>query len=148
MDWLTWCTSDCAYWETLGGFLCCAVITCSDTLLDDLNLTIETSGTTFNERNISSQAHLIHMSSRLQIIQRIENHCEPLEPGDIELGVFNVGMVSLEFDIWIEGMRRLFRNLFPIYISPAQYEGLRWYKPKLSISLCVHGGRGIADLGY
>lgn len=42
------------------------------------------------------------MSSRIQIVKSIEDKCETPEPFDIELRVFNIGMVSFDLDIRVE----------------------------------------------
>lgn len=42
------------------------------------------------------------MSPRIQVVKGIEDKSESPEPFDIELRVFNIGMVSFDFDIWVE----------------------------------------------
>ena len=51
------------------------------------------------------------MPPRIQIIQRIENNIETLEPIDVELRVCDIGMMSFELDVGIEPCGALFRNL-------------------------------------
>jgi hypothetical protein len=117
MYWLTWGTSNSADGEALWCFLRSAIVTRRDTLLYDLDLSIETSSTTFNKRNVCSQAHLVYMPSCLQIVQCVEYYGEAFKPCYVELGIFDVGMVSLELDIRIKSMRCLFRYLEPNPIS-------------------------------
>ena len=74
---------------------------CSD-LLDDLYLSIEARRTTLNQGNIGSQAHLVDMPPRVQVVQGVEDNVEALKPVDVELGVFYVGVVSFELDIRVE----------------------------------------------
>ena len=114
MDRLAWRAPNGAYGEALGGFFWCTIITCRYTFLDDLNLSIEACGATLNKRNISSKAHLVDMSSSIQIIQSIEDHSETLEPSHIELRVLDIGMVSLELHGWVELMRRILSHLCSI----------------------------------
>jgi hypothetical protein len=93
MDRLAWRTSNGAYREAFRGFFGGTIITCRKAFLDDLNLPIEPCSTTLNKRNISSKAHLVDMSSSIQIIQSIEYHGETLE--QIELSILDIGVVSL-----------------------------------------------------
>jgi hypothetical protein len=51
------------------------------------------------------------MSPRIQIIQRIENKAETLEPRDVELAILDVVVVRYDVDIGVELASRLFRNL-------------------------------------
>ncbi len=55
------------------------------------------------------------MSSGFQIIQSVEHHGKILEPVDIELGVFDVGMVSLELHVWIELVCCILGHLYLVY---------------------------------
>jgi hypothetical protein len=114
MDRLAWCAPDSTDWETLWRLLRRAIIASSDTLLNDLHLPIESGSATFDQRNIRSQTHLVHMSSGLQVIQSVKNHGKAFEPVHIVMGVLDVGMVSLELHIRVEFMRRLLSHLYPI----------------------------------
>lgn len=114
MDRLTWRTSDGANWEGLGCFLWCAIITGRNAFLDNLNLTIESCRTTFDQRNICSNTHLVDMSPGIQIVQSIEDHCKALEPIDIELRILDVGMMCLQLHIRVEPVCSIFGNLFPL----------------------------------
>src|SRR6185437_13587603 len=80
----------------LGRFLWCAVVAGSDSLLDNLDLTVEPSRTTLDQRNICSNAHLVDMSASIQVVQRIEYHREALEPIDVELRILDIRMMRLE----------------------------------------------------
>lgn len=42
------------------------------------------------------------MPPRIEIIQRIENEIEALEPIYIEFGIFDVGVMRFELDVRIE----------------------------------------------
>lgn len=107
MDGLARCTSDCTHRKALGCFFGTAIIASCDPLLDNLYLPIESRSAALHERNIRSQAHLVDMSSCFQIVQRVEDHREAPKPADVELGILDVGMVSHQLHIRIEGMRRL-----------------------------------------
>lgn len=80
MNGLAWGTPNGADRVGLGSCFDCAVITGRDAFLDDLDLTIEAGCAALDKWYISSKAHLVHMSSRLQIIQRIENNRKAFEP--------------------------------------------------------------------
>jgi hypothetical protein len=114
---LTRCTPNSADGEAFRCFLWTAIVTRRDTLLNDLDLPIETSSTAFDKRNVCSQAHLVDMPSCFQIVQCIENHCEAFKPRHIEVGIFDIGMMSLKFDARIECMCCLFCDLRPQRIS-------------------------------
>jgi hypothetical protein len=111
MDRLAWRTSNGAYREAFRGFFGGTIITCRKAFLDDLNLPIEPCSTTLNKRNISSKAHLVDMSSSIQVIQSIEDHSEFLEPIHVELRIFNISMVSLKLHGRVELLRRILSNL-------------------------------------
>ena len=115
MNRLTRCTSDSTDRKTLRRFLRRAVVTCCDAFLDDLHLSIETCGAALDQRYVCSQTHLVDVSSGFQIIQSVEHHGKILEPIDVELGVFDVGMVSLELHVWIEFVCCILGHLSPIY---------------------------------
>jgi hypothetical protein len=74
-------------------------------------LPVEASGATLDQRNIGREAHLVNMSPRIQIIQRIENKAETLEPRDVELAILDVVVVRYDVDVGVELASRLFRNL-------------------------------------
>jgi len=69
---------------------------------DDLHLSVEAGCAAFDQRDVCRNAHLIHVSARIDIVQRVEYKCEALIPLDIELGVFDVGMVGFDLDIGVE----------------------------------------------
>ena len=90
---LTGCTPDCAYWVTLGCNFCGAIVACSDSLLDDLYLAIEARRSTLDQRYVSRKAHFVNMAAGIEVIERIEDDGESFEPVNVELGVFDVGVV-------------------------------------------------------
>ena len=51
------------------------------------------------------------MPSRIEVVQRIEHKFEALKPFNIELRIFDVGMVRLELDVWVEFGGALFCDL-------------------------------------
>lgn len=108
---LTGSATDCAHWKRLWCFLGATVIAGCEALLDDLYLSIETRSTTFDEWHISRQAHLVHVSAGVQVIQRIEDDLEVAEPVDAELRVLNVGKVCSDVDTGVEFLRRFLRDL-------------------------------------
>jgi hypothetical protein len=87
-------------------------------LLDDLDLAVETRGAALDQRDIRCQAHLVHMPPRIQVVERIEDNVEGLEPRDVELRVLDVVVVGLDLDVGVEPARRLFRNLSLVSACP------------------------------
>jgi hypothetical protein len=106
-------------------------------LLDDLDLPVEARGAALDQRDTGCQAHLVHMPPRIQIIQRIEDEIESLEPRDIEARVLYIVMIRLNLDIRIEHERRVFRNL-SLSASPGLIP--------LSISSMTHQSLGLLDM--
>jgi hypothetical protein len=51
------------------------------------------------------------MTPRIEVVQRVEDQSEGLEPIDIELRVFDVGMMSLELNVRVKLYGALFSNL-------------------------------------
>lgn len=51
------------------------------------------------------------MSPRIEVVQRIEDEAEALEPRDVELAILDVVVVRNNADVGIELASRLFRNL-------------------------------------
>lgn len=80
-------------------------------LLNDLNLTIEASGSTFDQGYIGCKAHLVHMSSCGDVIQRIKHNVKGPEPRDVELGIHDVCMIGLELCVRPELLRNFLGNL-------------------------------------
>lgn len=80
-------------------------------LLDDLDLTVEPGGATLDQRDVSGKAHFVDMAAGVEIVESVEDEAEALEPVDIELGVFDVGVVRLDVDVGVKLSGRLFRNL-------------------------------------
>ena len=79
--------------------------------LDDLDLSVEASRATLYQRDIGRQAHFVDVPPRIQIIQRVEDDAEALEPRDIELAVLDVVVVRYDADVGVEPACRLFGNL-------------------------------------
>lgn len=69
---------------------------------DGLHLPIESCRTTLNQGNVGSQTHLIDMPSRIEVVEGIEDKSEALEPLNVKLRIFDVGMVRLELDVRVE----------------------------------------------
>lgn len=88
-------------------------------LLDHLHLPIESRCPALDQRHVCRQAHPVHMSPRIQIVQRIENDCEGLEPVDIELRIFDIGVMRLDLDIRVEFAGGFFRDLSALNVSVA-----------------------------
>jgi hypothetical protein len=53
------------------------------------------------------------MPPRIQVVQRIEDDAELLEPCDVELSILDVGVFRYDVDVGVELSGRLFRNLRP-----------------------------------
>ena len=119
MYWLAWGTSYCTHRKTLRGLLWIAIVAFRFTLTisalvlqllipvnynlhNDLDLPVEPCCTTLDQGNFRRQAHPIDMSSSIQIIERIEDEIESLEPIEIELGIFDVGMVCFKLDVRVK----------------------------------------------
>ncbi len=64
-------------------------------LLDHLYLPIEASRPTLDQGHIGCQTHLVHMATRVQVVEGIEDKIESLEPLYVELRIFDVRVVSL-----------------------------------------------------
>lgn len=71
-------------------------------LLDDLDLAVETGGATLDQRDISGKAHLVDMTAGVKVVESVEDEVEALEPVDVELGVFDVGVVCLDIDVGVK----------------------------------------------
>lgn len=71
-------------------------------LNDRLNLTIEARCPTLNQRYISREAHFVDVASSVDIVERIEDDIETCEPIDIELWIFDIGVVGLQLDMRVE----------------------------------------------
>ena len=80
-------------------------------LLDYLDLSIEASRPAFYERHVGCQTHLIHMPSRVEIVQGVEDQVEALEPLYVELGIFDVCVMRFKSDVRVEFGGGLFGNL-------------------------------------
>jgi hypothetical protein len=85
-----------------GSGLGRAIITSCFPFLDDLHLTFEARSARFDQWYVDSQAHLIYVSSCIHIVKRVEDNVKARKPLEIELLVFNVGMLGDQFDIGVE----------------------------------------------
>lgn len=80
-------------------------------LADNLYLTVEPSRAALDQRHVRGQAHLIDMTARIEVVQRIEDDAKGLEPGDVELVVLDVGVVGLDVHAGVESAGGFLRNL-------------------------------------
>lgn len=117
MNWLARRAADCADRERLGRFLGAAIITSSDSLLDDLHLSVETGSATLDQRDVGGKTHLVHVAPGIQVVQCVEYHLELLEPGDIELGILDIGMVRNDLNIGIELPSGLLGDLYSVSLA-------------------------------
>ena len=108
-------------WRLLRG----TVVASRDTLLDDLNLTIEPGCSALHQWYICRQTQLVHVSPRIQVIQRIEDDLEAAEPWNIELDIFDVGVVCDDLDVGIKRLRRVLGHLCDMlaYFVPKSRDG-------------------------
>ena len=102
MDWLAWGASDGANGERLWEGFRIAVVAFRKAFFDDLHLPVETRCPAFDQRYIRGQAHFVHMSSRVKVIESVEDKVKGLKPFDIEANIFDVCMVCFELDIGVE----------------------------------------------
>ena len=61
------------------------------------------------------------MSSRVKVVQRIEDDIEAPKPRNIEVGIFDVRMVRFELDVGIELMRGFFCDLTKSALYPFRH---------------------------
>lgn len=141
MDGLTGRAPNSANGERLWRFLGTAVITSRHTLLDNLDLAIEARRATFNQGHISSQAHFIHVSSRVEIVEGVEGDAKSPKPRNGELGILDVRMVRNNVDAGVELLRSLFGNLTPVNVGGLNVIFSTTDVPKLWTSLCARVGR-------
>jgi hypothetical protein len=80
-------------------------------LLDDLHLAVEARRSALDQRHVGCQAHLVHMTARFQVIERIEHDIELAEPCHVEPRIFDVIVIRLDLDRGVESARRLLRDL-------------------------------------
>jgi hypothetical protein len=102
MNWLTRCASDCTNGKRFRDLFRIAVVAFCPAFLDYLNLTIEAHCTTLDQRDVGCEAHLVNVTAGVKIVQGIEDEVEGLEPFNVELGVFDIGMVGGEGDMGVE----------------------------------------------
>lgn len=109
---LAWCTPDSAYWEGFWRIFRGAVVTSGDALLDNLNLSIEARGPALDQRHVSCEAHFVHVTPCIHIVQGVEDDIEAAEPRYIELRFLDVRMMRLDLDFRIEPLCSLLGHLF------------------------------------
>ena len=114
MDRLAWCASYRTYGKRFRGVFGSAVVTRGSSFLDDLHLAVEARGTAFDQGHICGKTHLVDVTSRLEVVQGIEDDGEAAEPLDVELRILNVAMMCHDVDIGVEFLCRLFRDLYQI----------------------------------
>ncbi|KAL9602486.1 MAG: hypothetical protein Q9219_001779 [cf. Caloplaca sp. 3 TL-2023] len=51
------------------------------------------------------------MASRFEIVQSVENEAEAGKPVNVELRIFDVGMMGFKLDLWVESGRTFFGDL-------------------------------------
>ena len=99
---LTGRTSDCADGKRLRDFFRIAVVAFCPALLDNLDLAIEAHRTTLDQGHVGCEAHLVDVAAGIEVVEGIEDEREGLKPFDIELGIFDIGMLGGEGDRWVE----------------------------------------------
>ena len=107
MNRLARCAPNGTNRKTFGSFLGGAIVTCRLSLLNDLNLTIESGRATLDQGNIGSQTHLVDMTSCFQVIQSVEDHRKTLKPLHVEPRILNIGMISFQIHRRVELVRRI-----------------------------------------
>jgi len=50
----------------------------------------------------------------LEVVERVEDNVEGIEEVDVELRIFDVGMMRFQLDVWIESAGRLLCDLRPV----------------------------------
>ena len=74
-------------------------------------LSVETRRAALDQGYIRRQAHFVDMTSRLQVVKRIEYDCKSFEPANVELWVLDIGMVRFDLDVGVELSGGLLCNL-------------------------------------
>ena len=74
-------------------------------------LSVETRRAALDQGYIRRQAHFVDMTSRLQVVKRIEYDRKAFEPANVELWVLDIGMVRFDLDVGVEFSGGLLRNL-------------------------------------
>jgi len=68
-------------------------------------MSLEASGPTIHHGHICCDAHLVDVPSGVYVIERVEDHLELFEEGDIESKILDVCMISFDFDLRVEFAR-------------------------------------------
>lgn len=108
---LAGCTTDCADGKTPGYWFRVAVVTLGLSAFDDLDLSIVASRPTLNKRYVCGETHPVDMFPSIQIVERVKDNVETLEPLDVKLRIFDVCVKRFKFDVGIELSSCLFGDL-------------------------------------
>jgi hypothetical protein len=68
----------------------------------------EACSATVHHGYVGRNAHFVDVSTRINIVKRIEDDVEALEKVDVESRIFDVRMVGLDVDVRVELARCLF----------------------------------------
>jgi hypothetical protein len=79
-----------------------------------LYLSVETRRAALDQGYIRRQAHFVDMTSRLQVVKRIEYDRKAFKPANVELWVLDIGMMRFDLDLGVELSGGLLRNLIPV----------------------------------
>ena len=74
-------------------------------------MSVETRRAALDQGYIRRQAHFVDMTSRLQVVKRIEYDREAFEPANVELWVLDIGMMRFNLDVGVKLSGGLLRNL-------------------------------------
>ena len=97
--------SDGADWEAFWCLFLVTVVAFGGVLADRLDLAFEARCPTFYEKHIRQQTHAIDVTSGIQVIERVEDEVEGLEPSDVKVRLANVCMMSFYRDAGVEALR-------------------------------------------
>lgn len=71
------------------------------------------------------------MSASVEVVESVEDDVERLKPSHVESIISNVRMMSFNLYMWIELLRRLFRNLVTIMVSTINFDSFIIFSPEL-----------------
>ena len=80
-------------------------------LFNDLHLTVESLGATLDQRHVGHQTHFVHMAACVEVVQRVEDEVEALEPGYVEFRILDIRVMRLNAHFRVELGGGLLRNL-------------------------------------
>ena len=135
MNWLTRCASDCTNRKRFRDLFWIAVVAFCPAFLDYLDLTIEAHCTTLDQRDVGCKAHLVNVTAGVKIVEGIEDEIEGLEPFNVELGVFDIGVMGGEGDVGIEFGSGFFGDLGDACKVSVNALGNRAWAAKNALSL-------------